>query len=104
MSLPSYLRSDGGDCVVTVKAQPRAKSTGIAGLHGDALKIRLAAPPVDGEANEELIRFMADCLGVPKGRVRVLRGAGSTHKQVQIVGMDAAGAAQRLQGAMESPK
>ena len=84
--------------MVTVKAQPRAKSTGIAGMHGDALKIRLAAPPVDGEANEELVRFIAECLDLPKGRVRVLRGAGSTHKQVLVQGLDAALVGQRFEG------
>ena len=54
-------------------------------MHGDALKVRLAAPAVDGKANAELIRFLADAFGVPQRNVEVVRGATSRAKVVRIV-------------------
>jgi uncharacterized protein (TIGR00251 family) len=67
--------------------QPRASRTEVVGLHGDALKIRVAAPPVDGAANEAIIRFFADRLGVPRSRVRLTKGASGRRKVVEIDGI-----------------
>jgi len=71
---------------VAVHVQPRARRTEVAGMHGDAVKVRLAAPPVDGAANEELIRFVAERLGVPRATVRIAAGATSRHKVVEVDG------------------
>jgi uncharacterized protein (TIGR00251 family) len=73
----------------TVHVQPRASRTEVAGLHDGCVKVRLAAPPVDGEANAELVRFVADKLGVPKARVHLLSGQTSRRKTLTIDGMDA---------------
>lgn len=68
--------------------QPGAKKTAVAGLHGDALKIRLHAPPTDGLANAELISFLAQHLGVPKASVSLLSGATSRAKRVHVAGLE----------------
>lgn len=72
---------------ITVHVQPRARRTEVAGRHGDAIKIRLAAPPVDNAANEELVRFLAAALGVPRAAVRIARGAAARRKTVVIDGV-----------------
>lgn len=59
----------------------------VAGRHGDAIKIRVKAPPVDGAANEELIRFLAKRVGVPRSSIRLVSGAASRHKRITIEGM-----------------
>jgi hypothetical protein len=81
---------------IRVRAQPRAARTELAGEHGNALKIRLAAPPVDGEANRELCRFIAKRLGVAPSLVRVVAGESSRDKTVEVAGADAARAAAAL--------
>lgn len=84
----AWRREEGhGACaalVLTVHAQPGAKRTEVAGVHGDALRIRLAAPPVDGKANAELLRFLADAFGVPRRAVTLVRGEASRQKLVRI--------------------
>lgn len=75
-----------GGIRIRVLAQPRASRTELAGVQGDALKIRLAAPPVDGAANEELVRFLASALGLPPRAVTVTQGHASRRKVVTIVG------------------
>lgn len=72
-----------------VHVQPRAKRTEVAGMHGAAVKIRLAAPPVDGVANEALRRFLAERLCVPRAAVRVVAGAASRDKLVEVDGLSA---------------
>ena len=72
---------------LAVYVQPRASRTSVAGLHGEAVKIRVAAPPVDGAANAELIRFLAKVLGVARSAVEVVSGTGSRHKLVRVRGM-----------------
>jgi uncharacterized protein (TIGR00251 family) len=86
-----------GSVRISVYVQPRASKTEIAGMHGDALKIRLTAPPVDNAANAALIEFIAGKLGIPKGSVRVAAGAASRRKTVEIAGVtpDAVAAALR---------
>jgi len=72
---------------ITVKVHPRAKRSGIAGRYGDAWKLDLAAPPVDGKANEECVRFFAELAGVPRARVRIVTGLTSRIKVVEIEGV-----------------
>ena len=71
---------------VTVKVHPRARRTRITGRVGDAWKLDLAAPPVDGKANEACIRFFADLAGVPQSRVRIVLGLTSRTKVIEIDG------------------
>ncbi|MDP5238098.1 DUF167 domain-containing protein [Uliginosibacterium sp. 31-16] len=71
---------------LSLHVQPGAKRTEFAGLHGDALKIRLAAPPVDGKANACLLAFLAKFMGVPKAAVMLLSGESSRQKVVRIEG------------------
>ena len=72
---------------IEVHVQPRASKTELAGLHDGRLKIRLAAPPVDGAANAALVEFIADKLGIAKSRVRVVAGATSRRKVVEVEGV-----------------
>ena len=67
-----------------VYVQPRASRTEVVGTHDGALKIRLAAPPVDGAANAALVEFIARRLGVAKGAVRVVNGQANRRKVVEI--------------------
>ncbi|MGD2217311.1 MAG: DUF167 family protein [Gemmatimonadales bacterium] len=73
-----------------VRAQPRASRTEVAGAHGEAIKIRLAAPPVEGAANAELVAFLAKQLGVSKSAVRVIKGKRGRDKVVQVEGISRA--------------
>ena len=66
--------------------QPGAKRAGVVGLHGDRLKVRIAAPALDGRANDALIEFLAEKLGLPKARVTVARGERSRDKLVAVSG------------------
>lgn len=79
-----------GTVLLRVRAQPRASRTEFAGEHDGALRIRLAAPPVDGEANRELIRFLAGTLGVSRAQVTVRSGESGRNKLVAIAGVDPA--------------
>ena len=81
---------------LTIHVVPRASRSEVVGLHGDAIKIRIAAPPVDGSANEEVVRFLAATLGVPTREVRIASGAGGRRKIVEIVGVSPAAVAQIL--------
>jgi len=73
-----------------VKVQPRAKETALAEKVGDAYKLRLQAPPVDGKANEACIRFFAAKFGVAASAVRIVQGLASRMKVVEIEGVDPA--------------
>jgi uncharacterized protein (TIGR00251 family) len=72
---------------LTVKVHPRAKRSALAGRFGEAYKLDLAAPPVDGKANDECIRFFAELAGVPRARVRIVTGLTSRMKVVEIEGV-----------------
>jgi uncharacterized protein (TIGR00251 family) len=72
---------------VTVKVHPRAKRSGIAGRLGEAYKLDLAAPPVDGKANDECVRYFAELAGVSRGSVRIVKGATSRMKVVEVEGV-----------------
>ena len=80
-----WFRPGARDCfTLTLHIQPGAKKTECAGRHGDALKIRLAAPPVDGKANEALLRYLADALKLPRAAVTLKSGQSSRRKLVEI--------------------
>lgn len=72
--------------VLSIHVQPRAARTEVVGLHGDAIKIRLRAPPVDGAANDELIRLVAERLGLPHAAVELVGGATGRAKRLRITG------------------
>jgi len=82
---------------IRVLVQPRAAQSEAAGMHDGCWKIRVAAPPVDGAANDALIVFLAKRLGIAKSRVRVVAGAAARRKVVEIegIGADAIAAALR---------
>ncbi len=84
-----FKQAADGRLTLTLHIQPGAKKTEFAGLHGDALKIRLAAPPVDGKANEALIRFVADQLGLAKSAVNLKSGQTSRRKVLEVIGATA---------------
>lgn len=79
-----------------IKAVPRARTSAVAGLHGDTIRIRLAAPPVEGRANGELVRFLAETLQLPPRMIGVVSGESSTLKVVRVLGLPAAEVARRL--------
>jgi uncharacterized protein (TIGR00251 family) len=76
-----------GSVIFKVRVQPRASRTEVAGEHGDALKLRLAAPPVDGKANQACRRFLADLLDVPMAAVEIVGGESSRDKRILVRGV-----------------
>src|ERR1700748_1005951 len=80
----SCLSVHGNDVLLQLSVMPNARRTEVDGLHDGALRVRLAAPPIDGRANEALIAWLARSLGVAKRDVDVLRGESSRRKQVAI--------------------
>jgi uncharacterized protein (TIGR00251 family) len=75
---------------------PRAKRSEVAGVHGDAVRVRVAAPPADGAANAELLRFLAERLGVSRSAVRIVAGATSRRKVIEVDGCSSDALAQTL--------
>ena len=88
--MPAWLREEGGAVTLELLVQPRASRTRVVGEHGGRLKLQLAAPPVDGEANAALVEFLAGALRVRKGEVVVLRGEAGRRKTVRVAGVTAA--------------
>ena len=84
----------------SVKVHPRAKKNAITGELGDALKLALTAPPVDGAANEACIRFLAELLQVPRASVTIATGETSRQKLIRVTGLTAAEVERRLRLAM----
>ena len=82
--------------ILSVRVIPRSPRSRIAGRRGDALLVRLAAPPVDGAANEALIELLSREFHVPKRQVSILSGASSRDKRVELDGLDAADGEARL--------
>lgn len=87
---PPWLSAVEGGVRLQVLVQPRASRSRVLGEHGGALKIALAAPPVDGAANEALVELLADLLGVPRRQVSLVSGHSSRRKTIQVIGVDAA--------------
>lgn len=82
----SWFRREGDKLFIAVHAQPGAKRTEIQGLHGDALKVRVSAPPIDGRANSELQRFLAQIFDVPLRDVVQTGGESSRQKRFCVTG------------------
>ena len=91
-----YRRTEQG-WLISVHAQPGAKKSAVAGLHGESLKIRVAAPPVEGKANAALTAFVAGALGLPRRSVRIVKGESSREKLL-LVADSAADPARLLPG------
>lgn len=85
-----YRLAPDGAATLNLHIQPGAKKTEVMGLHGEALKLRLAAPPVDGKANTALLRFVAEVLDLPKADVELKSGQTSRQKVVAVRGVDEA--------------
>lgn len=84
--MPAWLNEAPDHLILTLHVQPGAKRTEVAGSHGDALKIRLAAPPVKGQANEALLSYLAEQFGVPKRDVALVSGGSSRRKKLRVDG------------------
>ena len=93
--MTSFSASPGGTDIA-VRALPRSSRSEIVGLHGDRLKVRLAAPPVDGAANRELEKLVAKTLGVPRSSVEVVRGASGREKTIRVGGLSPTEVRKRL--------
>jgi uncharacterized protein (TIGR00251 family) len=83
-------------CTLAIKAIPGAPKNQVCGWLGEALKVKIQAPPIEGRANEALIEFLAEALEVPRRTVTLVRGDTSRHKTVRIDGLDLAEARRRL--------
>ncbi len=90
------VKESGGGVTLAVKVVPRARRDEIAGVEGQALKVRLNAPPVEGKANEALVKFLAARLGVKRTEVEILRGETARHKLVRVEGMTGAKLREKL--------
>lgn len=88
-SLPVIVRNSEDGALLTVHIQPNASRTECVGLHGDALKIRVAARPIQGAANDELIRFIADRCAIPRKQVQIRAGTGARLKRLCVRGVTA---------------
>jgi uncharacterized protein (TIGR00251 family) len=82
-----YAEHDGA-ITFTVRVVPRASRSGVVGEHDGALRVRISAPPVEGAANEELVRTLARALHVPSRAVEIMRGHSSKLKQVRVRGVE----------------
>lgn len=83
------MRAAADGCVLNLHVQPGAKRSEVVGEHGAALKIRVASPPIDGRANEALIAFLAERLGVAKASCTLLAGESSRKKRIAVAGVRA---------------
>lgn len=79
-----------------VRVQPRASKSALAGIFDDALKVRLAAPPVDGAANDALVTLLARVLGIARSRITIVSGHSGRSKTVEVAGITAEQAHARL--------
>ena len=85
---PTWLTAKHGEAIIlTVYAQPKAANTRIAGIHGEALKISVAAPPVEGKANEALIKYLAKLFQIPKSAIAIKSGEQSRTKRFVLSGL-----------------
>jgi uncharacterized protein (TIGR00251 family) len=92
-----------GDSVTfAVKVHPRAKRERISGTVGDALKLELTAPPIDGEANDACVKFLSDFLKVPRSSVTIAAGANSRNKVIRVSGVHANSVELRIAEALKT--
>lgn len=86
-----------------VKVHPRARKDSVTGIVGDAVKLSLTAPPVDGRANQAVVEFLAELFEIPRSSVTIASGAASSLKRVHVAGTTAAAVRQRLQQILAKP-
>ena len=82
--MSEFTQWQGDNLIITCHLQPKASKSEVVGLHGDALNIRIKAPPIDGKANAELIKFLAKDFAVSKSAVTLMSGELTRHKRVRI--------------------
>lgn len=85
--MAQWCREREGGTLVRVKVVPRSSKTGLQGVEGDYLKVRLKSPPVEGKANRELMETLAKALGIPKGKVEIVKGHKARTKEVFLTGV-----------------
>ena len=86
----AYFSETADGVVLNVRAQPRSSRSGVDGVVGDALKVRIRSAPVDGKANKELVETLADAFSLPKSRVSFVGGETSKSKRILLAGLGAA--------------
>jgi len=94
------IRDTPGGATFQVKVHPHAKKNAIAGEIGDAVKLALTAPPIDGRANQACIAFFAELLNVPRSSVTIAAGQSSRNKVIRVSGLSAAQVQEHLRSAM----
>lgn len=85
--VPPWLHLAEGFVLLDVLVVPRSSKSRVMGVHDGRLKMQLAAPPVDGQANSELVRFLAESLGVAKAQIQIVGGASNRRKTVRVAGV-----------------
>ncbi len=91
-----------GGATFAVRVQPRARKNAITGTVGDALKLALTAPPIEGRANQAAIEFFADLFEIPRSSVTIASGATSRNKRIYISGVNSENVRRRLQEISEN--
>jgi hypothetical protein len=99
MPAPHYIQTHAQGVAVCLHVQPKARASAMAGEHDGRLKLKIASPPVDGKANAEVCRFLAELLGVPKSAVTIAQGASSRSKLAVVRQVTVEEAARRLAAA-----
>ena len=94
------IQQHGDSVTFSVKVHPRARRERVAGVLGNALKLEITAPPVEGRANEACIQFFADLLKVPRSSVTIAAGNSSRNKVIRVTGISAARVQQALSTAL----
>lgn len=84
---PFIASPDGSATIVTLYVQPQASRTEVSGPHDGAVRLRVAAPPIDGGANAEIVTFLAKRFGVPKSAVQIVSGETGRRKRVRVEGV-----------------
>jgi uncharacterized protein (TIGR00251 family) len=95
-SFPVIARDSERGALLTVQVQPGSSRTECVGIHGDAVKIRLAARPIEGAANDELIRFIAERCSIPRSHIRIQSGERARQKRLSVQGVTAESLLARL--------
>ncbi len=96
-----WIRETSKGLLLPVRAVPRASKNEIQGVHGDALKVRLQAPPVEGKANLALIRFLSDTLDIPRAQLSIASGETGRNKAVLVTGLSKKDLVHRIRKVME---
>ncbi len=91
-----WIRETVKGLLLPVRAVPRASKNEIQGIHGDALKVRLQAPPVEGKANQALIRFLSEALDISRSQLSIAAGETGRNKSVLITGLSKTELLERL--------